>query len=784
MALNISKKTAPADVDSSAKGDLIVNSGTDIVSLPVGTDNQIIIANALQTTGIEWVDANSIVAPVTGLFSPSVTLGQNYPLTAAGNQDDIFNAIATDNNTVAWSDPVLSGDIQVSEYTDAEVSPLGTPATTNINALTDQNTSTGETTANNQNIVIDFITYPVSIETVALYGTIGSYTWTMHTSVDGTTWVNQGNIVSNNGTWNTATVSSPTAARYFRLENLNGTNSHLREIEVYGSATIATVNSIYDLSPGFNSKFIEFGDVVPVDLRVDIDTNSDIGDVFSTVIANNTSGDLNLIPLNSVTLSGDTTAKPGEVLYIYKVDTDRYYSVRTQTPSLDTKGQLLTHDGIEEVNLAAGSDGQVLTIASATSEGLEWKEIGGLNLTETKQAIGNATFKPEGSGTYTTGAPPGVFDFIGTDEDTVAYSNVSDDDEVDFLLDGFFLNGRLVNKSFAGSTTNLNNGGDIVVDLKRNAYINPTAVGINVSSGTGNVLIEASNNAISWDTIGTANITGDQYHPVSTVQFYRYFRFTNQSGNFKSWFELEIYGYITPAVPNYDIVDADNNKLLLVGLGNSVTVDLPTGIGANGFTCQITPTNSAALPITINPEAGVTFIGQSFTIDNVGEVATIYQVATDIYVVSVSRGKLPLSLKGDLLTHDGSEPVVQTIGADNTVLTADSAEASGVAWKDVDTIVSTPFTAQRLDLASTLQLTASNARYLYLAATGGTQDVILTDPPSANDFFYIVNRDGANPIQIKETAAGGVVQTINSTTPIAQCHWDGITWQIITLGNI
>ena len=135
------------------------------------------------------------------------------------------------------------------------------------------------------------------------------------------------------------------------------------------------------------------------------------------------------------------------------------------------------------------------------------------------------------------------------------------------------------------------------------------------------------------------------------------------------------------------------------------------------------------------------------------------------------------SAKGDLIVNNGSDIVSLPIGTNNQVLIADSAESTGIKWDDVSTVVSTPFTSQRLDLSSTLQLTSSNARYLYLSAVGGTQDVILTDPPSTNDFFYVVNRDGTNPIQIKETAAGAVEQTLTTASEHVQCHYDGTEWQ-------
>lgn len=43
----------------------------------------------------------------------------------------------------------------------------------------------------------------------------------------------------------------------------------------------------------------------------------------------------------------------------------------------------------------------------------------------------------------------------------------------------------------------------------------------------------------------------------------------------------------------------------------------------------------------------------------------------------------PLTTKGDLLTHNGSIQVVKPVGANDTVLTADSTKADGLAWKPI-----------------------------------------------------------------------------------------------------
>jgi hypothetical protein len=51
-----------------------------------------------------------------------------------------------------------------------------------------------------------------------------------------------------------------------------------------------------------------------------------------------------------------------------------------------------------------------------------------------------------------------------------------------------------------------------------------------------------------------------------------------------------------------------------------------------------------------------------------------------IIAASGGGGSLPLTTKGDLVVHDGTEPVRLPVGADDRILMADSSEAAGVKW--------------------------------------------------------------------------------------------------------
>ena len=93
------------------------------------------------------------------------------------------------------------------------------------------------------------------------------------------------------------------------------------------------------------------------------------------------------------------------------------------------------------------------------------------------------------------------------------------------------------------------------------------------------------------------------------------------------------------------------------------------------------------------------------------------------------------------------------------------------------------FAAARVSTGSNITLTDVSAPYQYIDPSANI-DCVLPDPPVANMFHRIVHRGAGNDIRIKETAAGAIEATLNTVTPVADCHYDGTEWQIITLGSI
>lgn len=97
----------------------------------------------------------------------------------------------------------------------------------------------------------------------------------------------------------------------------------------------------------------------------------------------------------------------------------------------------------------------------------------------------------------------------------------------------------------------------------------------------------------------------------------------------------------------------------------------------------------------------------------------------------------------------------------------------------------TPLTINRETLAATKSLASGDDIVQALDPNGTARDVILSDPPAANDYFVIINdSDGlsgsGNTLNIKETAAGGIIQTLDDTTGLlsinAIYHSGTSTW--------
>jgi len=134
---------------------------------------------------------------------------------------------------------------------------------------------------------------------------------------------------------------------------------------------------------------------------------------------------------------------------------------------------------------------------------------------------------------------------------------------------------------------------------------------------------------------------------------------------------------------------------------------------------------------------------------------------------------------GEIFTVSASGITPIAPGTDDYVLVADSGEAAGVKWADV-TPTHTKITTGEETLAADKTLVVADASVQVLDPGGANREVILPDPPEQDLYFKIVNADAANfNLDIKETAAGGVVKTLDIDTPYVECHRTATQWILL-----
>ena len=133
--------------DFNAKGDLLSASGNDIpVILPIGIDGQILVANSLQTSGLEWqtLSASNI------LVTPSIN-GNSNLLTVLN--DAVYNIASSDNSIVLSQ--TLTGQVDATVIQATEIQLGGAQVATQVE------TETG--------LLDTLIVTPLKLRTAAVY---------------------------------------------------------------------------------------------------------------------------------------------------------------------------------------------------------------------------------------------------------------------------------------------------------------------------------------------------------------------------------------------------------------------------------------------------------------------------------------------------------------------------------------------------------------------------------------------------------------------------------------
>ena len=138
-------------------------------------------------------------------------------------------------------------------------------------------------------------------------------------------------------------------------------------------------------------------------------------------------------------------------------------------------------------------------------------------------------------------------------------------------------------------------------------------------------------------------------------------------------------GAATAKTASYTLVAADAGTTVAMNAAGATTITVNTGLFAAGDTVFIQNLGAGACTVTAGT-ATVATAGSLILPQNDAGILYFTSASAAIFYDYIQAGAVsPLTTKGDLYTFSTSDARLG-VGANNTVLTADSAEATGLKW--------------------------------------------------------------------------------------------------------
>lgn len=445
------------------------------------------------------------------------------------------------------------------------------------------------------------------------------------------------------------------------------------------------------------------------------------------------------------------------------VDLATYSSPRLIAQVRNETGATLTKGTVVYINGAAGNKATV-TKALATSDSTSAQTFGLIQVDIPNNQNGYAILAGELDGLDTSSFAAGTQLYLSSSTagaytstkqyapNHLVYVGVVTRSHVNQgTIEVRIQNGYEMDELHNVSAQNPSNGQVLIYNATTSLWEKNTltdGTGISITEGAGTITIT---NSAPDQTVALTAGTG-----ISTSGTYPNFTITNTAPDQTVALTGAGTTSISGTYPNFTITSNDQYTGTVTSVGGTGTVN---GISLSG---TVTSSGNLTLGGTLSNVSLATQVTGTLPIANGGTGQTSQTAAFDALA--------PTTTKGDLIVNDGSDNIRLAVGTNNYVLTADSAQASGVKWAAVaaGTTVSDD--------------TSTNASYYptFATATSGT---FSTATVSSTKLTYNPSLGDLRATQL--AASNGIMftnQTINTSVTFPT-GYDGISGKNSTIAS-